>query len=76
MRTGCMEFGDALVLDGRTRSLIADAGSSDSVLSHGLVSQVGVQQFQPPLQPSEVPAERILPNEPQAGEEESAALLL
>jgi len=42
----------------------------------GLVSQVGLQQFQPPLQPSEVPAERILPNEPQAGEEESAALLL
>ena len=42
----------------------------------GLVSQVGLQQFQPPLSPAEVPAERILPNEPQAGEEESAALLL
>merc|ERR1712137_1114626 len=42
----------------------------------GLVSQVGVQQFLPPLSPAEVPAERILPNEPQAGEEESAALLL
>jgi len=38
----------------------------------GLVSQVGVL----PPQPAEVPAERILPNEPQAGEEESAALLL
>merc|ERR1712026_92322 len=36
----------------------------------GLVSQVV------PQSPAEVPAERILPSEPQAGEDESAALLL
>merc|ERR1719384_1372462 len=38
-----------------------------------------VPQVLPPKQqiiPAEVPAERILPSEPQAGEDESAALLL